>query len=187
MDGVTVGASSFSARPLCTERQRMFLFVSRIPGYAGGKLAEDAQALAQLAENMPVHHVRSFLLEKAGLQDDILPPSGVAQELDTSAYHKAFAKGLAAAIKKKRLPEGIEPVQKRPSLTDPPLKAKTPWLRANADLYFTILQHKAQTLEIKDPVFLLASRCGTCIAHDAWPPRLSNWPVTTNSSDPNTI
>ena len=140
LDDVTAGASTFSARPLCTERQRMFLFVSRIPGYAGEKLAEDAQALAQVAEKMPVHHVRSFLLGQAETKDEVLAPAGVAQELDTSAYHKAVA------IKKKRLPDDVEPGPNRPSLTDAALKTKTPWLRANADLYFTILQHKAKSL-----------------------------------------
>ena len=158
LDDVTAGASTFSARPLCTERQRMFLFVSRIPGYAGEKLAEDAQALAQVAEKMPVHHVRSFLLGQAETKDEVLAPAGVAQELDTSAYHKAVAKALAAAIKKKRLPDDVEPGPNRPSLTDAALKTKTPWLRANADLYFTILQHKAKSLGIQDPDFLLASR-----------------------------
>lgn len=60
-------------------------------------------------------------------------------------YHAAFAAGLELAIKKKRLAEDTSPgLPERPSMIHEALMGQSPWLQAQADLYFLVGQTLAK-------------------------------------------
>ena len=121
-------------------------------GTDGEALAREAENLSEALRALPQHHLVSFLLAqeapgaKASSPDD---SSGVTAAMRVKEYHAAFAVGLNKAVQKKRLPADITPGPdaERPSMTHSALKEQSPWLQAQADVFFLI----GKTLLQKQP------------------------------------
>lgn len=149
--GASVGHCTLDAKPLPTTRPRLFFFVG-MQGTDGEALAREAENLSEALRALPQHHLASFLLAqetsgaKASSPDD---SSGVTGAMRVKEYHAAFAVGLNKAVQKKRLPADITPGPdaERPSMTHSALKEQSPWLQAQADVFFLI----GKTLLQKQP------------------------------------
>ena len=141
---ISVGTVVLTARPLCTERRRVFFFVSCEEGISGEQLAQDAALLhAKVAAKLPHHDLESFLFQEDGADASPVPSSAVNQAEDLVKYTTAYSKGLQKAMKGKKLkdPETM-PGSQRPSVRDAALAILTPWRRAQADICKQMLLQK---------------------------------------------
>ena len=139
--GATVGWLICSARPLCTERRRVFIFVSHMQSVDASDLAEEAKRLAAHMAKMPHHTLESFLLDDSSAEQK---PDSVSVEVSTvgeademSKYHAAYSKALQKAVKRKRLSKDASslPMASRVSESVSALRCKSTWLKAQADCW----------------------------------------------------
>lgn len=140
INGASVGYCDLDAKPLPTTRPRLFFFVG-VRGVDGQALAQEAAELGKTLQACPQHHISSFLCPPQAAQAWKLEDwSGVSAAVRVKEYHAAFAVGWHKAVQKKRLPADITPGpdSERPSMTHEALKGQTPWLQAQADLYYLI-------------------------------------------------
>ena len=146
---VTVDKLVLSCRPLPTVRSRVFIIISTLPGVSATDLVQQMQSLAEIAEKMPRFPL-SFFMDKEEAQavprQSLEPVSAgdVAEEAaDLSKYHAAFSQAIKLAAKKKRLPQDLAfPASAMRPSSLPVFSGKTPWLKAQADVYYMIAKHK---------------------------------------------
>ena len=151
--GASVGYCVLSARPLPTERRRVFIFVSNLASVTGEDLAEEAKKLGAKVEALPHHDLASFMDAGSALeaqcQSDGLA-SAVLEAAELSKYHGYYSQALMKAVKKKRVKseETSLPNSDRVSVTDTALRAKTAWLKAQADVLQLVAMEKSGSKDL---------------------------------------
>ncbi|CAE7258438.1 unnamed protein product [Symbiodinium necroappetens] len=164
--GLDASSVILDAKPLPTERKRVFVLVSRLSGENSSEnLKKEVVQLADIVQKkFPQLHMEAFLGGPAGSSGSAAAPvskipsaqpssASLMDEAEmVSKYHQAFSNAIAKAVRAKRLDDKDEHAFKndRPSHLHDSLKHVTPWMKAQVDVYFLIGQALAEKRGLHD-------------------------------------
>ena len=164
--GLDASSVILDAKPLPTERKRVFVLVSRLSGENSSEnLKKEVVQLADIVQKkFPQLHMEAFLGGPAGSSGSAAAPvskipsaqpssASLMDEAEmVSRYHQAFSNAIAKAVRAKRLDDKDEHAFKndRPSHLHGSLKHVSPWMKAQVDVYFLIGQALAEKRGLHD-------------------------------------
>ena len=147
----TVAVVRAAGHPLPTARPRLYFLLARSDVGDAALLATRAEDLIRHASAMPRHHCETFFGDTAATswwQENgaVVRPKGWARAdlVIEAEYAQAIARITAQGAA--RLPDPIQlpPLSERESSKH--LTGRTPWLRAQCDVYHEIAKHEASSL-----------------------------------------
>ena len=146
LGGYSVSTVDLSSAPLAEERPRTWFLGSQHQVYDAETWGKDVLQLLEKMQQME-RHTLPGIFAKYGEKELRQAHCPSSSWQDDAAYSTSLAKAIEKALPQKLGKDfKLKPPQQRPSQKFEIMKHATPWLRAQADVYEAMLEHKASAM-----------------------------------------